>query len=500
MRHSVKVYLWGAELGTLTSDNKTNRSFFYFNINLPEKVKAAFAVGFTTDMLAGRIPVYGEDRPPFNGVPPFISDSLPDSWGNELFEQWRTANHISNREISVCDRLAFIGVRGMGALEFQPQEAIRLKNDHVDMAAIAALAERILLEREDAVISPEEEMTMKSLIAVGSSVGGRQAKAVIAINRTDKSVRSGQISGLTDHDYCIVKFDIPGRDTARIEYLYYRMATACGIDMMPSRLMAVESSVHFQTNRFDRDSAGNKLHVQTLAAMSPAADSYEALFDLCRKLKLPYTAFEQLFLRLVFNILANNTDDHHKNFSFIMTPDGQWSLAPAYDMTFIFDHGGWRGNTEHCLSVGGYRRNISWETVLSFAEINGIKDAAFLIDKVAAVMMVFRNLAEEDSVDPEWIARMSDAIDQNLEYWGYLPAVSEAEFITGDGHKVSGARIEMAYRSGNFHLLADIDGRAAKFVINKSCPEYNTLLRRGIRCIDTDTMKAMVSHYLIKKM
>lgn len=500
MRHSVKVYLWGTELGTLTSDNKVSRSFFYFNTALPENVKAAFAVGFTADMLAGRMPVYGEDRPPFNGVPLFISDSLPDSWGNELFEQWRTANHISNREISACDRLAFIGVRGMGALEFQPQEAIRLKNDHVDMAAIAALAERILLEREDAVISPEEEMTMKALIAVGSSVGGRQAKAVIAINRIDNSVRSGQIPGLADHDYCIVKFDIPGRDTARIEYLYYRMATACGIDMMPSRLLAVENGVHFLTNRFDRDSAGNKLHVQTLAAMSPEADSYEGLFDLCRTLKLPYGALEQLFLRLVFNILANNTDDHHKNFSFILTPDGLWSLAPAYDMTFIFDHGGWRGNTEHCLSVGGYRRNISRETVLSFAEANGIKDAELLTDKVAAALIDFRSRAEEDSVAPEWIARMADAIDQNLEDWGYLPAASDAEFVTADGHKVSRARIEMAYRSGNFHLLADIDGRPAKFVVNKSCPEYNILLRNGIRSVDTEAMKAMVSHYLIKKM
>ncbi len=140
--------MWGIEIGTLSSDTSGRPSFFYFSPALTDEIKAAFPVGFPADMLAGKLPVYGEDRPPYDGVPPFISDSLPDSWGNELFEQWRTANKISNREISVCDKLAFIGVRGMGALEFQPQEAIRLKNDHVDISAIADLAERILLERE----------------------------------------------------------------------------------------------------------------------------------------------------------------------------------------------------------------------------------------------------------------------------------------------------------------------------------------------------------------
>ena len=130
MRHSVKVYLWGIEIGTLSSDTTGRPSFFYFSPALTDEIKAAFPVGFPADMLAGKLPVYGEDRPPYDGVPPFISDSLPDSWGNELFEQWRTANKISNREISVCDKLAFIGVRGMGALGFQPQEAIRLKNGH----------------------------------------------------------------------------------------------------------------------------------------------------------------------------------------------------------------------------------------------------------------------------------------------------------------------------------------------------------------------------------
>lgn len=498
MRHSVKVYMWGIEIGTLSSDTTGRPSFFYFSPALPDEIKAAFPVGFPADMLAGKLPVYGENRPPYDGVPPFISDSLPDSWGNELFEQWRTANKISNREISACDKLAFIGVRGMGALEFQPQEAIRLKNDHVDISAIADLAERILLEREDAIISPDEELTMKALIAVGSSVGGRQAKALLAISRKDGSIRSGQIAGLKDHDYCIVKFDMPERDTARTEYVFYRLALDCGIDMMPSQLLAVENRNHFLTKRFDRDSQGGKLHVQTLAAMSPDADSYEALFELARALKLPYEAMEQLFRRMVFNIIGNNTDDHHKNFSFIMNRAGHWSLSPAYDMTFIYDTGGWRGNTEHCMTVGGCRRNISKETVLAFAESNGIKDAARLIDGIAAEFMRFREVATEGCIRPEWIARMSDAIEQNLERWGYLAPIAAVEFETSDGHMVAQARIEMAYRSGSFHLLADIDGRPCKYVINKACPEYESLLLNGIRSFDEGSLHAMISRYLLK--
>lgn len=496
MRHSVKVLLWGSELGVYTSDNK-RMSFFYFSTDLPERLKTSFSMLFPDEVLDGRMPVYGDERYPYNGVPPFISDSLPDSWGNELFEQWRTSKRISKQEISVCDKLAFIGVRGMGALEFIPAENLRLTNDYVDLAEIASLAERIRHEREDAVISPDEELTMKALIAVGSSVGGRQAKVLIPINRENGMIKSGQIAGLDGFDYHIVKFDIPERDTAVTEYVYYRLARACGIDMMPSRLLEVEQKKHFLTQRFDRDKAGRKLYVQTLAAMLPGAASYEDLFAVCRKLKLPYEVLEQMFIRMVFNILANNTDDHNKNFSFIMTPEGAWSVAPAYDMTFIYDSGGWRGNDVHCLSVGGRLKKISKEDVSALAAELGIKDSEVLIDRVAGVLKDFRKIAAEESLRPEWVARMADTVDNNLERWGYLPTVGYLDFATADGRRISDVRLELAYRSGNFHLLADIDGKPAKFIIGRKYPEYDTLLKDGIRNAAPEMLKSMVLRYLI---
>ena len=130
--------------------------------------------------------------------------------------------------------------------------------------------------------------------------------------------------------------------------------------------MEIEGTKHFLTERFDREN-GRKLHIQTLAAMYPDAASYEDMLLVCRKLQLPETDSEEVFRRMVFNIMANNTDDHNKNFSFIMNPQGQWRLAPAYDMTFIFNTGGYQAQEEHCLSAGGKLRNFTKEDILAFA-------------------------------------------------------------------------------------------------------------------------------------
>lgn len=492
MRHRVKVILWDEEIGTLTSDSSSCQTYFYFTDRLSQTARSAFPFGFSEAMLGGRLPIPAEDRAPYNGTPPFISDSLPDAWGNELFEQWRTANRISKNQITPCDKLAFIGTRGMGALEFRPEEKIALKTDPVDIGAIAQLADKILQEREDAVLSPDEEPTLHSLIAIGSSVGGRQAKALLAIERESGEIRSGQIANLPSHDYCIIKFNIPGRDTSEIEYLYYRLATASGIEMTASSLQSVEGIKHFLTHRFDRDELGHKIHVQTLAAINPKANSYEDILATCRGLNLSYKEQEQVFLRMVFNILANNTDDHTRNFSFLMTRNGNWSFSPAYDITFIFDQGGWRGNREHCLSVAGHRVEISKDDILQFAQDNNIREPEKLIEQVAAVLRKFNEFAKDSGVRQEYIARMNDTINANLEYWGLAAPAAKCSFTTDDGDEVADTHLEMAYRSGNFHLLAEINGKPVKFVINKSNEAYNQLLKQGIRSFDENSLRQLV--------
>lgn len=186
---------------------------------------------------------------------------------------------------------------------------------------------------------PGESITMQSLLTVGTSAGGRQSKAIIAINRNSGEVRSGQIARLEDYDYYLLKFGNAEYSSAELEMTYYELARKAGVDMMLSRLYSVNGKNHFMTMRFDRRNS-KKVFTQTLAALYPDADSYEKLLTVCRKLHLPESDCLEIFRLMVFNIIANNTDDHNKNFSFIMSEDGTWGLAPAYDLTYVLDLGG----------------------------------------------------------------------------------------------------------------------------------------------------------------
>ncbi|MBQ9534043.1 MAG: type II toxin-antitoxin system HipA family toxin, partial [Prevotella sp.] len=347
MRETLKVLLWGQEIGRLAWHESRHLAYFIYN---PEFLKGTLDIAPLTASihhpLSSRA-IFGEPERIYQKLPSFIADSLPDAWGNMLFEQWRKENNISSASVTPLEKLAFIGRRGMGALEFVPEIERGPMNGQIDIKALADLAEKIVRERENVRIQPDESLTLQSLIAVGTSAGGRQPKGIIAIHRETGEIRSGQVEAGSGFDYYLLKFGDEKRSTAELEQTYYEMALAAGIKMMESRLLTVEGTTHFLTRRFDRDETG-KLHTQTLAAMRPEGDSYEKLFAVCRKLHLPEVDCQELFRRMVFNILANNTDDHHKNFSFIMSRQGTWRLSPAYDMTYIFDTGGYLPNKEHC--------------------------------------------------------------------------------------------------------------------------------------------------------
>lgn len=321
MVQSLKVMLWGEEIGRLAWDAKRRLSYFMYNPAFLKKGLNISPLTAPADGVRGLMPVWGEDAKIYQKLPAFVADSLPDAWGNQLFDLWRQQSHLSNADITPLDKLSFIGKRGMGALEFLPEVSRGRKAEKIDIKSLASLAERIFTERENARILPEESITMQSLLTVGTSAGGRQPKAIVAINRKSGEIHSGQISGLDDFDYCLIKFGNSQYSSAELEMAYYELATRAGINMMPSELYEVDGNNHFMTKRFDRKD-GKKIHTQTLAAISPEADSYEQLMTVCRKLHLPEADCSEVFRRMVFNILANNTDDHNKNFSFIMSEDG----------------------------------------------------------------------------------------------------------------------------------------------------------------------------------
>ena len=336
---------------------------------------------------------------------------------------------------------------------------------------------------------------MQALMAVGTSVGGRQPKAIIAINRETGEIRSGQIEGLGGFEHCILKFGIKERSTAELEMTYHEMAKKAGMRMMPCWLMDVEGDKHFVTKRFDREGE-RKLHMQTLAALYPEADSYERLLWVCRKMRLSELDSEEVFRRMVFNILANNTDDHNKNFSFLMDEQGRWSLSPAYDMTYIFNTGGFLPETRHCLMIRGKYDDITYEDVMELAAENGIRKAESIIREVGNAIMEFCALAEQNGVREQWISAIENTLNGNLESWGLINAKSVKCYLDADGRQIENARLEQQYK-GNYHLLATIDGKERKYVICKKTAEHDEISRMGTANLPDGYFKELVFKYLL---
>ncbi len=496
MVQSLKVILWGEEIGRLAWDARRRLSYFMYNPAFLKKGLNISPLTAPVDGVRGLTPIWGEEAKIYQKLPAFVADSLPDAWGNQLFDLWRQQNHLSNADITPLDKLSFIGKRGMGALEFVPEVSRERRVEKIDIKSLASLAERIFTERENARILPEESITMQSLLTVGTSAGGRQPKAIVAINRKNGEVRSGQISGLEDFDYCLIKFGNSQYCSAELEMTYYKLATMAGINMMPSELYQVDGNNHFMTKRFDRKD-GKKVHTQTLAAINPDADSYEQLIAICRKLHLPETDCYEVFRRMVFNVLANNTDDHNKNFSFIMNEDGTWRLAPAYDITYIFDSGGFLPNEDHCMYIRAKLRGITRDDVIQLAKDNGIRRPDAIIRDIVKAIKQFRVVATKYGVAEQWIGRIETTIAEHLKSWGELEAItcSTGEFVI-NGHTVKNIRMEQAYK-GNFHLLAEIDGQERKFVIGKNKEEFSLIESIGIANLSSDQLKEMMEKYFV---
>lgn len=493
----IHIFLWGQEIGSLMWKNSIGEAYFMYH---PEFLKNPVEP-FPLVARKGQDPFKtypSTEGKKFQHLPSFIADSLPDAWGNELFDQWVTnQKHISRKDITPLDKLSFIGQRGMGALEFVPELSMKIPNEQVDVAALAALAKKIYDQREKLVILSDESITMQMLLAVGTSAGGRQPKAILAMNPETREIHSGQIVGLDGYRYYIMKFGDKIRSTAELEMTYYELAKLANISMMPSQLWAVDDLNHFLTERFDRQN-GQKLHTQTLAAMRPEAESYEDLLLVCRELRLPESTSNELFRRMVFNYLANNTDDHNKNFSFVMNQEGLWSLAPAYDITFIFNTSGYQPEHDHCLRMHGKWSDWTKTDVLDFAKDNGIVGAERIIQEVADSLTHFRNLAQKNGVKSQWINCVETAINHHLMEWGYVQAQIN-EWTTVQGQIVQDARLEIAGQNV-IKLCAIINGEEQHTFITHTKPEYSIVMQMGLVNVPAKVVREWVEKYLIPQL
>jgi len=297
----------------------------------------------------------------------------------------------------------------MGALEYEPAQ--KLGDDSVfsvDVQSLYEFAKQVLNERESTLLNQENSILWQNLVKIGSSPGGKRPKAIVALNKTTEEVISGQGKIPEGFQHYILKYDDESAyPLAKLEYVYYRMALDAGIVMMPSEHRSYGNVAHFLTQRFDR--IGNdKIHTQTLAAMSPASDSYEDIFAVIRRLNLPYEDSRQQYLRMLFNVIARNVDDHSKNFAFCMNRDGVWSLSPAYDLTYSVDLSAPAYYNKHSLTINGKNEDISRKDLEIVGLNNDIQDYKSLIDTVARALVKFEDYAKELQIDSNLITSIKN--------------------------------------------------------------------------------------------
>ncbi|MBN1116494.1 MAG: type II toxin-antitoxin system HipA family toxin [Bacteroidales bacterium] len=349
----------------------------------------------------------------FNGLPGLLADSLPDKYGNKLIDQWLAQNGRPIGSMNPVEKLCFIGSRGMGALEFEPAQLKEGKNTFaIEISGLVDIAKKMLSKREtfEANFNKDEQRAMKEILKIGTSAGGARPKALVAYNKKTGEIRSGQTKAPQGFEHWLLKLDgVSGvqfgesHGWGRVEYAYYLMAKECQIEMMDSELLEENGRAHFITKRFDREGNEIKHHIQTLCGIQHFeysdmfAYSYEQVFQTMRQLKLKYPEAEQMFRRMVFNVFATNYDDHTKNFAFRLKKDGNWELAPAYDLCYSYDPTN-HWVSKQTLSVNGKREDITQSDLMAIAKANNIKKGERIINEINIVVKKWGDFASKTNV------------------------------------------------------------------------------------------------------
>ena len=416
-----EVQLWGRTIGAVSLEDGGSIAAFQYD---PVFAQSGIEISPITMPLSDRVYVFPQlPQRTFHGLPGLLADSLPDRFGNALIDAWLATQGRTPASFTAVERLCYTGIRGMGALEFapaigpQPQRAKKIEID-----ALVKLASEVLAHRKNlkaTFASEKRKAALGDILRVGTSAGGARAKAVIAWNRQTNEVRSGQIEAGTGFDYWLLKFDgVTGnkdkeledpKGYGAIEYAYYLMAKAAGINMSECRLLEEGGRRHFMTRRFDRLDGGEKLHMQSLCALahfdfnSAGAYSYEQAMLTIRQLNLPMATVEEQFRRMAFNIIARNQDVHVKNIAFLMDKAGQWSLAPAFDV--IYSHnpaGDWTAT--HQMTMNGKRDGFKLADFRAFAKNAMMKRgrAESIVEEVLAAVSKWPDFAEQAQVANNW--------------------------------------------------------------------------------------------------
>ena len=412
---AAEVKLWKTRIGVVSTDEDSRFCYFKYD---PNFIKSGINLSPFMMPLSDTIYQFkGLPFESFRGLPGLLADVLPDRYGNALINAWLASQGRSAESFNSVERLCYIGVRGMGALEFHPDKnRVMNKFEEIEIDQLVELSNKIISQKEKVILSEDDDL--KSIIKVGTSAGGVRAKAIIAYNEKTKSIKSGQINAGKGYSYWILKLDNTNPDDnipyTKIEYAYYLMAKDARINMSDSKLLHKNNRYHFMTKRFDRvlleDGTFDKLHMQTLGALmhidynEPGMISYEEVTQIMHQLGLNLSDNEQFFRRMVFNVMAQNQDDHVKNISFLMNRKGEWSLSPAYDMTYAFNPNG-KWTSEHQMIINGKRSNLQKEDLIISGKAMRLKESKILeiISEVSNSLGRWEEFAKESFIDEKTI-------------------------------------------------------------------------------------------------
>lgn len=439
MQIGAEVYLWGTRIGMVVQTDKAVPPSFTYDKNF---VKSGIELSPVTMPLSSQTYSFpGLREESFRGLPGLLADSLPDKFGTRMIESYLDRQGRLEEGLTPVERLCYVGQRGMGALEYEPQIGMGIPDQSIDIDELAKLADEILTDRRSILINADGQ-AIEQLIKIGMSAGGARAKALIAWNRDTNHIRSGQVDAGDGYSYWLLKFgemqNNRDKDAAadeygytQIEYAYSLMCRDAGIEMTECQLIKSREGLHFATLRFDRDGqTGRKIHMHTLGGLAhfdfndPGSNSYEQAAQIMRKIKLPQSDVEQLFRRMVFNEVAKNYDDHVKNISFLMDRTGVWKLAPAYDMTFSYRPDSvW--TSRHQMRINGKRDQLSLDDLHACGKSMDISDRRIkdILKHVIGVVRNWERYAEYVGVSEQIMSKIKSCHKYSNEFCEYEPSL-----------------------------------------------------------------------------
>ena len=395
----IDVIAFGQEIGKLGYDLDQGKSFFQYNPEFLEsgQYSKLFPFIFKRTKPAQVFTEFQQDT--FQGLPPMIADSLPDTFGNIIFQEWLTARGI--QKVTPLEQLAYVADRGMGALEYKPvKELPNITSINID--DIISILEKVLKLKDSTSGSSLDELFLLNVFKIGTSAGGARPKILISEHKRTGAIIAGDRETSDEYNHYLVKLhldDSDGYNKEKVEYAYYLLAQEAGIDMMQSKLI---ENKHFATLRYDRQN-GEKQHVLTVTGLTgwdyksqPENSSYENVFKVALGLEVPHKDLQQLFKRMVFNVVFRNVDDHLKNHSFIYNKEeNKWSLGPAYDLTYALNPKFTFKTTARALAINGKRSEITRKDLLTIAEEFVIKNPKGIIEGVQALIPRWMEVAGE---------------------------------------------------------------------------------------------------------